>query len=49
MNKVHLDVDAITVETFAPQPALPAVSATTAVCTRYDTCTNCPQVDTCIC
>ncbi|HET7462324.1 MAG TPA: hypothetical protein VFJ82_13810 [Longimicrobium sp.] len=48
MNRIHLDVDAITVETFAPLPALPQPSGTQ-LCTRYDTCTNCPQVDTCIC
>jgi hypothetical protein len=48
MNKVLLDVDSIRVETFTPQPALPKFSGTQ-LCTRYDTCTNCPQVDTCIC
>ena len=49
MSNAKLDVDAIRVETFTPQPALPAVSSGTQLCTRYDTCTNCPQVDTCIC
>ncbi|HEU4559717.1 MAG TPA: hypothetical protein VFS20_17825 [Longimicrobium sp.] len=49
MNKVPLNVDSIRVETFTPQStALPTVSGTQ-LCTRYDTCTNCPQVDTCIC
>ena len=48
MNKVQLDPDSIRVETFTPQQALPTPSGTQ-LCTRYDTCTNCPQVDTCIC
>lgn len=48
MNKVQLDVDSIRVETFTPQAALPTVPGTQ-LCTRYDTCTNCPQADTCIC
>jgi hypothetical protein len=50
MKEMHLDVDALEVETFTPQPA-PTLARvnTTLPCTRYDTCTNCPQVDTCIC
>jgi hypothetical protein len=47
MNKVRLDVEAVRVETFTPQPLLEE-SRTTPVCTRYITCTNCPDT-TCIC
>jgi hypothetical protein len=48
MTKVRLDLEGITVETFTPQPLIEE-ALTTPVCTRYITCTNCPDGNTCIC
>lgn len=47
MNKLRLDVESITVETFTPQTT-GRMEAGTTVCTRWDTCTNCND-PTCIC
>jgi hypothetical protein len=48
MKKLSMDLDSITVETFVPQQVPEAIDVTTAVCTRWYTCTNC-DANSCIC